>query len=479
MWKLSSDLSAITFQLLRTKIDSFRNREDGSMLVLALFLFVAMLMVGGVAVDFMRYETNRVKVQATADTAALAAASLREQGDRKQVVRDHFAAAGLTQYLDDDRTVVDNNLVGESATIRIVTNPRVDTLLTRLVGVDELSSIEVSGAREKISSIEISLVLDISGSMLDRDSGGMRRIDRMKAAARDFVTEVLSDDNGVARTTISIVPYSGSVNPGRTVFELLGGTPWHDLSHCPEIGTHEFYRTGLPNLTGVNHIAHFHTWGRGGPENWGWCPGAPGSIVYHSSSEQDLHDHIDNFEVHDGTGTQYGVVWGTALLDPSGRWLTEELSARNMVDAAHSDRPGAWDDPDVLKVMVLMTDGRINHQWRPALNGHGIFGRNGLYPTEAQQELLSTRMAQHIPNMTQQTLVWPQRAAELFYMACDMAKENGIVVFTIGFEVNSQARGQMQNCASSANRFFDARGAQLNDAFRSIATSITRLRLTQ
>ena len=62
---------------------------------------------------------------------------------------------------------------------------------------------------------------------------------------------------------------------------------------------------------------------------------------------------------------------------------------------------------------------------------------------------------------------------------CDAAKDQGIVVWSIGFEVTNHSAGVMEDCASSASHFFRVEGVEISDAFESIAKQINQLRLTQ
>ena len=66
----------------------FRKAEDGSLTLLALLLVVMMIMMGGLAVDIMRYEATRTTLQNTLDRATLASASLRQTLDPEAVVND-------------------------------------------------------------------------------------------------------------------------------------------------------------------------------------------------------------------------------------------------------------------------------------------------------------------------------------------------------------------------------------------------------
>ena len=54
----------------------FKSDEDGSILIFSIFLFVITILVGGIAVDVMHYESRRIAVQNTLDSAILGASSL-------------------------------------------------------------------------------------------------------------------------------------------------------------------------------------------------------------------------------------------------------------------------------------------------------------------------------------------------------------------------------------------------------------------
>jgi hypothetical protein len=63
---------------------------------------------------------------------------------------------------------------------------------------------------------------------------------------------------------------------------------------------------------------------------------------------------------------------------------------------------------------------------------------------------------------------------------CDAAKREGIVIWSIGFEVDLHGTDIMKNCASSPSHYFDVDGGtELTDAFKAIAGQIHQLRLIQ
>ncbi|MGE4327207.1 MAG: pilus assembly protein TadG-related protein [Pseudodonghicola sp.] len=62
---------------------------------------------------------------------------------------------------------------------------------------------------------------------------------------------------------------------------------------------------------------------------------------------------------------------------------------------------------------------------------------------------------------------------------CDAAKAKGTIIYTIGFEAPTSGRNLLKYCASSDSHYFDVSGLEIVDAFSSIASSISKLKLTQ
>ncbi len=60
----------------RERLIGFARDEDGGMIVFTLMFFVMMLILGGIAVDMVRFETTRSRLQGVSDRAILAAADL-------------------------------------------------------------------------------------------------------------------------------------------------------------------------------------------------------------------------------------------------------------------------------------------------------------------------------------------------------------------------------------------------------------------
>ena len=83
----------------RRRLAGFGRDESGTLVIFALMLTVMMMMMGGIAVDLMRYESRRTSLQNTLDRSTLAAAALTQDLVPRAVVDDYFRKAGLLNYL--------------------------------------------------------------------------------------------------------------------------------------------------------------------------------------------------------------------------------------------------------------------------------------------------------------------------------------------------------------------------------------------
>jgi Flp pilus assembly protein TadG len=202
---------------LRTRLSGrvrrFRRDESGVLAIWALFMLVMTLMAGSLGIDFMLAEMRRAQLQSALDRAVLAAADLDQLQDPEAVVQSYMKVAGVEEYLGDVKVDSGLNYRRVSADLSMKQN----TLLLSMLGTDSLLLGASGMAEEVIPNTEISLVLDISGSM--RFSN---RMDHLKPAAREFVRTVLRGDAG-RTTSINLVPYAGQTNPGREMFGYLEG----------------------------------------------------------------------------------------------------------------------------------------------------------------------------------------------------------------------------------------------------------------
>jgi len=518
MIKLNADRQ-LRHRALRVLLHRYGRREDGALYPFGLSLLMLMLMMGGLAVDLMRFEERRADLQQTLDRSVLAAASMMQTLDPETVVRDYFAKAGMTEFLSG--VTVTEGLDFRSVAADVVSDT--EPFFVHLLGIDNLDVNAGSAAEQRISNVEISLVLDISGSMSNS------RISNLRPAAREFIDTVIgSSDPGHA--TISIVPYNSQVNLGAPLMAQFNVAPTHSNSYCVELPDNAFDSISLSQTTPFVHNGHFDASQNGPSPVWFNCPPQAGNIVTPLGDDAEyLKGRIDALTAGGYTSIDVGMKWGSLLLDPQAQPVVSGLIDGGVVDAQYSDRPQAADG-DVLKVVVLMSDGENTNEWK--LNPPYASGLSPIYRRNSNSKLsvykntsgsndyywLSDGKWHSAPDggtsgSTQ--LTWPQvwtsytikYVAKYLYakamggsssswesafvtrissvkdgrlqQVCAAAKDAGITVFTIGFEAPSNGQTQLRECASTPANYFDATGLQITTAFRAIASQMSHLRLTQ
>ena len=358
-------------------------REDGSTTVFATVVFVLMVGIGGIAIDVMRYETQRVQLQYTLDRAVLAAASLSQTLDPREVVENYFETAGLEGYRLRVNVEQGVNFRRVEARAELETQ----TLFMSLFGQPVLTSPAAGAAEERIRNVEVSLVLDISGSMNESPTF---RINDLRPAARDFVTSVLeanNNPNGDQLVSVSLVPYDWSVNMGSILGSVYSLTNEHTYSRCARFyDTHFTFAISNPNL-GLNPTTPLQRLGHFDSVNSTTDPvlrptcrrGTSAQVIPWSNNVTQLHNAINALDPFGATAIDQGMRWAVAMLDPAARPALTSLVANGTVHPDFAGRPASYLDPETLKIVVLMTDGENTQQrdLNPAFRtGPSPFWRN-------------------------------------------------------------------------------------------------------
>lgn len=193
----------------------------------------------------------------------------------------------------------------------------------------------------------------------------------------------------------------------------------------------------------------------GAPVGWAYvstdnpCP--TNQIVPLTSNKTTLNAQIATYQAVGSTAGQIGIGWGWYMLAPNFASLWPAAS-----------QPAAYNTDELLKVAVIMTDGEFNtgycnhtisrnyYALTTSANRSGCDGTNGNPATQA-------------------------------LALCNAMKAQGIVVYTVGFDLDdADALALLEDCASSPAHFYVAdNGADLQLAFAAIGTEISRLRIAE
>ncbi|MCT4557027.1 MAG: pilus assembly protein TadG-related protein [Pelagimonas sp.] len=430
-----------------------------------------MMIFGGIGIDLMHTELKRTKIQNTLDRAVLAAANMQNTRDANDTVQDYFRAMNLTDTLGAVDVDQGLNFKEVGATAGTTTS----TLFTHLIGQDTMYSGGSARAEERQNKVEISLVLDISGSM-----GRGNKMANLQVAAKEFVDTLLTDANRDL-ISINLIPYSEQVNAGPDITANLNVDWDHNYSHCLEFPDSHYNQAALNTGHQFDQMQHFQ-WNYSGRNdlNDTICPRHSYERITAFSQDADaLKSQIDQLQPRAGTQIFVGMKWATALLDPSTRDVASGMISSGDVDATFAGRPAAHTDHETMKTVVLMTDGQNSttkriRSW--AYNSPSEISHWAHYN-------LNYYLYRYVNRRNRSSYYYTKYQAyqgdAMLSSICTAAKSQGIIVWGIGFETTDHGANVMRNCASSPSHFFRVEGIAIQDAFSSIARTISQLRLTQ
>ncbi|NWG71737.1 MAG: pilus assembly protein TadG [Parvularculaceae bacterium] len=173
-----------------------------------------------------------------------------------------------------------------------------------------------------------------------------------------------------------------------------------------------------------------------------------------SSDKALLRSKIDLLTAGGPSGGHVGVGWGWYLVSPNFAPLFPTNS-----------QPAAYTAPNVQKVVVLMTDGEYNSSY---CNGvvSNVTSTSGSGST-------SDKINCAAPN---------GHSYDQSQALCAAMKTAGVIVYTVGFQVvaDPRATALINGCATSPRHvYMAATGAQLREAFQTIAGEVSELRVSR
>ncbi len=352
-----------------TLANRFARAEDGTVTIFGLIMFVIMIAVGGVAIDILRYETQRVQMQYTLDRAVLAAASLDQNTDAEAVVRDYFARSDLENY----RLRVTPQSSMTSTRVEAFVESDINLLFMNMFGVHSLTSPASAVAEESVGNLEISLALDVSGSMRGN------RIVQMRDAAEDFVVELLSmnanSPNGDT-VSISLIPYNGRVNVGTELASVFTLSDEHDASNCTRFDPEDYNNAAIDPDVAIDRLAHAdldhrywwsdlrdsQCYSTRTPYNPNGGPVDTNAIIPWSSNQTELVDTIRGLSAEGWTAVDLSMKWAVGLLDPAAQPALSGLIDDGAANSDFEGRPFTYENGETLKVVVMMTDGENSYR---------------------------------------------------------------------------------------------------------------------
>jgi len=509
---MSRPLLAAAVAALGRHLAAWRRDRDGAIAITFALTFAATMSALLFAVDMGRHHVTATRLQSALDAAALAGTrdlpSASFETDVREVFDANFAHGGLGAEVTDFAVtkLADDHGVRR---LRLTAEARLASPLGGLLDLASLDWLHVAAENETVretQGVELVMVLDNTGSMRGGGKDG-----ELREAAMALTDVLFGEEQDKPHLWVGIVPYTATVNVGAQHADWLvddlaasaappasmaafAPTDWKgcvlaradggDRTDAPpaadpfdpyfwpsmedEDANYSMYDD--PDDPNNNNGPRLNVWPdddgevdeRNAAQNDGYGPnlGCGPPILPLTSARAEVEAKIAEMAPwhRGGTMANMGLVWGWRALSPDWRGLWRDAAG----DPISPDLPLDHDERYMSKVIVLMTDG--DNQWYKDDYTSYRYPDDGMLAGTAVDD----RMLE----------------------ACDLLKQDGIVVYTITFGggVNSSTAQLYEDCASASDqnvyfpgrKYFDApTGADLQAAFGAIGGQLTELRLTQ
>src|SRR4051812_10652464 len=207
--------------------------KSGNVLVVVALAAIPLVGAVGLAIDAGRAFIVQDQLQKALDVAGLAAGHAADQTTAKADAQNFFAAnfnaaAGATS---NGLTVTFSS---DGLTVTLTASASQPTTFMQVMGI---KSVTVSGQaviKRQVTGLELALVLDNTGSMVDED-----KIGSLKTAAHELLDALYGTNDTIPNLWVSVVPFIAAVNVGaaNTAFLKSGDQALGTASaFSPEVG---------------------------------------------------------------------------------------------------------------------------------------------------------------------------------------------------------------------------------------------------
>jgi len=459
-------------------VGGFARHRGGNFAVLFGLAASVLALGAGFSINVSQLYNARSSLQGVVDAAVTSTArdlttGVIKEADANKSVQAFLDANSQAGILQASQIVMDRLIVDKIAKT-VQADVHVDlALFFPILGMGDMKRVGASTtALYSDKTIEVAMMLDVTGSMAADWRAKTNKIGDLQTAASGAVEDLL--DNNIdpknPRVRVAIIPYAEAVNTGglaSTVFvEQAGGSdvpPAVDIPIPASSGPsapdkcaterkdkdgYADYSSDGPseprlNKQGKTYLAKINR-----DDRMKTCPKP--ELIPLTADKQKLLDTIASFKAGGVTAGGIAAQWGYYMLSPSWR--------STIVDARLGAGPANFDKKKVAKVAILMTDGQFNTAFA---GGRGA-------PKSQNAGQMSRSNAESI---------------------CSNMKRDGIEIFTIGFDLDDpsmtaterdQAKTVLQNCStsdtSSLKHYYEAATApELEQAFSAIVQNIERI----
>ncbi len=199
----------------------FRRDVRGNVAMIFALAMIPIFSLAGLAIDYQMATTSKGKVQSALDGAMLAATHALQAGRTEAQMSAEASTYFVKQMAANDTDHQDGfsvaglscgplqmTYIEPTGEIDGVVNCKQETTLSKVMGHNYIDFNVRSAATAGMGSLEVALILDVTGSMAGS------RITALRAAAIDFIDIVIKDEQVPFYSKASIIPYAVAVNAG-------------------------------------------------------------------------------------------------------------------------------------------------------------------------------------------------------------------------------------------------------------------------
>jgi Flp pilus assembly protein TadG len=508
-----------------SRIAAFRRSTKANIAMIVALSFIPMAVAAGGAVDMTRAVLVRTQIAEALDGAGLAVGSTPglTTNQMQNLAQQYFTANyRLESSYGTPGPVQVSTGVGSNggSTINVSDSVTMPTIMMKLAGIGSVNVNYTSQITWGQTKLWVSLVLDNTGSMNQKDSTGLSKISALITAVNQMLTALQSAAANPGDVQVALIPFSKNVNLG-TSQAGASWIDWTDFDSAPPNSTPSALvgpGSTCPYSTGKNGFGC-----TGGPAN-----GSSGTARIPSSGPYSGFVCPGVYSVADNSGQldhYYNGCYNSVLANPNCRvsctythtWLP---NAHSTWDGCVMDRSQDYDvsnttpggtptdfpaENNISCVPAALMG--LNYNWSELASEVDSMAANGStdqpvglawgWQAQTQGNPLN---APALPAGTSQIVIivsdglntqdrWygdgsdqssqvDTREADV----CTNMKAAGIIVYAVYVDLNGTQGNSapLQNCASDSSKYFDlTTSGEIITTLSQITTQITQVRVSQ
>ncbi len=492
--------------------------RDNSANALAIFAaaLVPMVLMVGSGLDLGITYMARAKLQNACDAGVLAGRQAMQGTAWTSAVEteaDKFFnfnfPEGTHGAVDLTHAFIQNS--DDRAELLGTASARIPTSLMYLFGFADLPIAVECNAKRDLGHNDVMLVLDVTGSMNDAPStGGSKKIVRLRSGTLGLY-RALDDDGGDSVTRFGIMPYSWTVNVGRSLVDndILDSQSFLNAT-CSGSKCNS-YTYSLKTVTAANSTwrskSAFRTSGSACIEERSSIGETGSSIRINDTVTRDDIDKRSDSSTN--TALQFGRydpqahTYRDSYTSGTAYYLTVGSMAMQYGCPSEASRLKQYDSESAFQSAVNSATAKVTggtYHDVGMLWGLRFLSRTGFFSADNPTEIGDIPVNQHIVFMTDGKLdtgangytahgveskmsrtrgsgTQSEKHLSRFDAVCARAKAMGVTVWVIALDVTDT--DDISPCATSPAHFYTSDGSDLEEVFEAIGQGIGNLRLTR